>query len=94
MVGLLDPSTVGVVELEGPQEVGGLLEVGSLSVDLVDQILDADQAELAKSVLDDGVVGEAGALVVDLAVSALVDELANGLEGWGTGNGQRTLVRR
>ena len=44
-------------ELEGPQEVVGFLEVGTASVDFVDQILNADDAVLAESLLDDLVVG-------------------------------------
>lgn len=73
-------ATGRVGELEWPQEVGGLLEVGSNGVDLVDEILHADDAVLAEVGLDDGVVGESNALLVDLSVSALVDELADGLE--------------
>lgn len=73
-------ATSGVGQLEGPQEVAGLLEVGADGVDLVDQVLDADNAVLAKALLDDGVVGQRDALLVDLAVTALVDELADGLE--------------
>lgn len=73
-------STSGVGELEGPEEVGGLLEVGADGVDLVDEILNADDAVLAEVLLDDGVVGERDALLVDLAISTLVDELTDGLE--------------
>lgn len=73
-------ATGRVGELEWPQEVGGLLEVGSDGVDLVDEILHADDAVLAEVGLDNGVVGESNALLVDLSVSALVDELADGLE--------------
>ena len=73
-------TTVGVGELEWPEEVGGLLEVGADGVDLVDQVLHADNAELAEVLLDDGVVGQSNALLVDLAVTSLVDELADGLE--------------
>lgn len=73
-------ATSGVAELEGPEEVGGLLEVGADGVDLVDEVLHADDAELAEVLLDDGVVGEGDALLVDLSVTALVDELADGLE--------------
>ena len=40
-----------------PQEVVGDLEVGADSEDLVDQVLDTDDAELAESLLDD-LVGE------------------------------------
>lgn len=36
------PSTVGVGELEGPEEVGGSLEVGAGSGDLVNE---ADESE-------------------------------------------------
>jgi hypothetical protein len=73
-------ATSGVGELEGPEEVGGLLEVGANGVDLVDQVLHADNAVLGKVLLDDGVVGEGNALLVDLGVSALVDELTDGLQ--------------
>jgi len=73
-------ATSGVGELEGPEEVGGLLEVGADGVDLVDQVLHADNAVLGKVLLDDGVVGEGNTLLVDLGVSALVDELADGLQ--------------
>jgi hypothetical protein len=73
-------ATSGVGELEGPEEVGGLLEVGANGVDLVDQVLHADNAVLGKVLLDDGVVGEGNALLVDLGVSALVDKLTDGLQ--------------
>lgn len=73
-------ATSGGRELEGPEEVGSLLEVGANSEDLVDEILHADNAVLAEGVLDDGVVGKSSALLVDLAVTTLVDELLDGLE--------------
>lgn len=57
-----------------------LLEVGSSREDLVDEVLDGEDVELAKSLLDDLVVGERNALLVDLAVAALVDELPNSLQ--------------
>jgi len=79
--GLLDrETTVGVGQLEGPQEVGGLLEVGSDGVNLVDKILHADNTELSEGLLDDRVVGQGDTLLVDLTISTLVDELANGLQ--------------
>jgi len=53
---LLLVATVGAAELEGPEEVGDLLEVGTDGVDLVDDILNADNAELSEAVLDDLVV--------------------------------------
>lgn len=73
-------TTVGVGQLEGPQEVGGLLEVGADGVDLVDEILHTDNAVLAEVLLDDGVVGQGDALLVDLSVSTLVDELLDALQ--------------
>lgn len=74
-------TTSWVAELEWPEEVGGLLEVGSNSVDLVDQILHADNAVLAEVLLDDGVVGEGDAVLLSsLGVSALVDKLTDRLE--------------
>lgn len=73
-------ATSGVAELERPEEVGGLLEVGADSVDLVDKILNADNAVLSKGLLNNGVVGESDTLLVDLAVSTLVDELLDRLQ--------------
>lgn len=80
-------ATVGVGQLEWPQEVAGLLEVWSDSVDLVDQVFQADNAVLAKVVLDELIVGKGNPLLIDLSVSALIDELSDGLEvGVAVGN--------
>jgi len=73
-------TTSWVAELEWPEEVGGLLEVGADGVDLVDQILHADDAVLAEVGLDDGVVGKSNALLVDFSISTLVDELTDSLQ--------------
>jgi len=73
-------ATSGRGQLERPQEVAGLLEVGADGVNLVDEVLDADDAELAEVLLDDVVVGDGEALLVDLSVAALVDELTDGLQ--------------
>lgn len=73
-------ASVRVAQLEGPEEVARLLEVGAHGVDLVDEILHAHDPVFAQVVLDDLVVREGDALLVDLAVAALVDELAHGLE--------------
>ena len=73
-------ATVGVGELEGPEEVVGLLEVGANGVDLVNQVFHADNAVLAKVLLNDLVVGKSNALLVDLPVATLVDELTDSLE--------------
>jgi hypothetical protein len=45
------PRTLGARELEGVQEVVGLLEVRPHGVDLVDEVLDADDAKLAELAL-------------------------------------------
>jgi hypothetical protein len=90
-------TTGGVGQLEGPEEVVGLLEVGANGVDLVDQILHADNAELAEVLLDDLVVGQGSALLVDLSVTTLVQKLADGLQvgvtvgNVGVDNGQHLL---
>ena len=73
-------TTSGRRELEWPEEVAGLLEVGANGVDLVDQVLDADNAELAEVLLDELVVGDGNALLVDLSVTALVEELTDSLQ--------------
>ena len=66
MVGLLSPSPSWVVQLEGPQEVGSVLEVGSNSEDLVDQILNTDDSQLAQLVLNDVVGGDGSSVSIDL----------------------------
>lgn len=77
---LLAEATLGGAQLDGPQEVGGLLEVGAASEDLVHEVLHAHNIELAKDLLDDGVVGDGDSLAVDLTVASLVDEVSHGLK--------------
>ena len=74
------PAARGVGELEGPEEVRRLLEVGAGGEDLVYEILNGEDVVLAESFLDDSVVGKGNTLLVDLAVTALVDKFADGLE--------------
>ena len=67
------------IQFEGPDEVIGFLEVGSDSVDFVDQILDTDDILLlSEGLFDDGVAGERDSLSLDLSKSSFVDESANG----------------
>lgn len=73
-------ATCRVGKLEGPQEVAGLLEVGTNGEDFVDQILHADDAILTQVVFNELVVGKSNALLVDLAIAALVDQLTDRLE--------------
>lgn len=78
---LLDKSSSGTSELEGPEETGSLTEVGSRGEDLVDDILNADKTVLAEGSLNDGVISDGNALLLNSGESALVDELADSLEG-------------
>ena len=77
---LLAEATIGAVQLEGPQEVVALLEVGTHGVDLVHQILHGEDAELAQHLLDLLVAGNRHALHVQLRVTALVDQGADRLQ--------------
>lgn len=78
LAGAETASRVG--KLEWPQEVASLLEVGANGINLVDQIFHADNTKFAKVVLNDLVVGETNTLLVDLAVSTLVDKLTDSLQ--------------
>jgi len=79
VVGLLAPPATSVVQLEVPEEVVGDFKVGSNSEDFVDEILNANDTELAQSLFDD-FVGEGASASLQLSVSALVDELTHGFE--------------
>jgi len=71
------PTASGVRELEGPKEVGGLFEVGTRGNDFVDEILDAKNVILAKVFLDDSVVAEGDALLVNLAITSFVNQFSD-----------------
>ena len=73
-------STSGVAQLEWPQKVTSLLEIRSDSNNLMDQVLHTDDAKFAQLLLDDLVIGEGNALLVDLSIAALVDEVADGFD--------------
>jgi len=77
--GNLVEASSGWVELERPQELVGLLEARSNGVDLVNQIFNADDSVLAQLALDDSVVSDSNALLVDLSKASLVDKLLHGL---------------
>lgn len=78
MLELACPETSsGVRELERPQEVANLLEVWSNSEDLVNDVLNANDAVFSQVLLNDGIVGESNSLLVDLAISSLVDQFTN-----------------
>lgn len=69
-----------VAQLEGPKKIGSLLEIGADGVNLMDKILHTDKAVLAQIILDELIVGQGDALLIDLAVAALVDEVAHCLD--------------
>lgn len=71
-------TTVRVGQVEWPQEVVGLLEVGANSVDLVDQVLNGQNTVFAQVGLDDRVLRQRNSLLVNLTVTSLVDQLSDG----------------
>mmetsp|Transcript_1140 Transcript_1140/g.2293 ORF Transcript_1140/g.2293 Transcript_1140/m.2293 type:complete len:260 (+) Transcript_1140:136-915(+) len=80
-LGLGRESSLGVGKLEGPQEVVDGLEVGSNSVNLIDQVSSALDTNRRKSLSNDLVVTNGDTLLVDLSESTLPDELLDGLSG-------------
>lgn len=73
-------STSRVAQLKWPQKVTSLLEIRPHSNNLMDQVLHTDDAKFAQLLLDDLVIGEWNALLVDLSVAALIDEVADGFD--------------
>ena len=82
---LVLPSSSGGVQLEGPQPVGDHLEVVADGEDLMHNVLDTDDSLVAKSLLNQGVVSDGDALLLDLSESTLVHELLDGLQVGVTG---------
>ena len=70
----------GTVQFEGPKEVASLLEIGADGIDLVDQVLYTDYSVLAKVGFDKLVVRQSNTLLVDLAITTLVDQFAHRLD--------------
>lgn len=82
---LVLPASGGGVQLEGPQPVGDHLEVLADGEDLMHNVLDTDDSLVAKSLLNQGVVSDGDALLLDLGESTLVDELLDCLQVGVTG---------
>jgi len=80
VVSLFAPSSGGIVQLEGPQEVGGLLEVRSNGEDFVDEIFCADDVEFTKGLFYEGVVVEWNSTALDFSISTFVYQIPNGLQ--------------
>jgi hypothetical protein len=71
-------TTVRVGQVEWPQEVVGLLEVRTNSVNLVDQVLNGQNTVFTQVGLDDGVLRQRNSLLVNLTVTSLVDQFSDG----------------
>lgn len=74
------PPTRRITQLEGPQKVVGLLEIGSNRENLMDQILHTLNSIFAQRLGNERIIRQWNTGAVYLAVSALVDEVTNGLE--------------
>lgn len=72
----------GAVELEGPQKIVGLFEVGTDRDNFVDEVGSAANPKTSQTFLDDGVVTDGDPLLVELAETALVNEFLDGGTGW------------
>lgn len=72
----------GIAQLEGPEEIAGLLEIGPDGENLVDQVFHTHDAVTPEMGLDQLVVGQRDALAVNLAVTALVHKVAHGFDRW------------
>jgi len=82
VVGDLPPATSWAGKLDRVQVVVSGLEVLADGVDLVHQVLDAVDAEVAHALLNAIVVGDLDSLTVDLDGASLVDHVLDGLLGW------------
>ena len=76
-VSLGGEALLGRSQLEGPEEVVGLLEVGTDGDDLVDEVFNASNTVLSEDTLNNRVVGEGNSRSIDLTVASLVDKLSN-----------------
>jgi len=77
---LLLVSSLWRAQLEGPQKLVHLFEVLADNENLVDEVLNAEDASVAQLLGDDAVVGDGNALVVHVHEASLVDELSDGLQ--------------
>ena len=77
-VSLGSEASSGGSQLEGPEEVICLLEVFANGVDLVDEIFHRVDVLLSESLTHNFVAGEGDSLLVDLAETALEDQLSDG----------------
>ena len=74
-------SALGGVELEGPEEVVGDLEVGTAGNEFLDEFLNRFNTDSAQTSLDDFVGSERDSLLVEFSVTSLVDQIVDDLSG-------------
>lgn len=81
-VSLGDETTLGGLQLEGPHELVGLLEVLLTLEEGKSKVINTVDAKVTEVLSDHLVRGDTDALTVDLGVAALVKKSGQGLEGW------------
>lgn len=74
-------STLGRGEFKGPEEIVGNLEVRSAGSNFVDKIFNAGNSIFAEGFFDDEVAGQGYSLVVNFAVTSLIDNISDGGSG-------------
>jgi len=84
VVCLLSPSATGSVQLEGPEEVGGILEVLANGEDFMNEIFNTDDSSAAKNLLNEFVRDDGFTTEIVLGKTALVDQLTDTLQIWVT----------
>ena len=77
VIGDTSVTTIWCREFESPQEVIGALEVGSNGEDLVDQVLDGLETNVADVLLNNGIVVQSNALAIDLKDSSVKSDQIN-----------------
>jgi len=82
VVGDFPPAASWAGKLDWVQVVVGGLEVIADGVDLVHQVLDAVDAQVAHGLLDNIVVADLDSLTVNLDGASLVDHVLDGLLSW------------
>ncbi|MBL2545208.1 hypothetical protein ELJ63_30600, partial [Klebsiella pneumoniae] len=73
------PTTVRVGQLERPEELASLFEVGAASVDFVNQILNANKPMFTEVLFDDSIVLDWDSLALDLGEASFVEQLLDRL---------------
>lgn len=74
---LLFKSLLWRVELEWPEEVVCFFEVWSNSNNLVNEVLNWDDAEFTKFLFNKSIIGQWDSALVDFSITSLVDKLGD-----------------